>query len=167
MIVSNTTPISNFLHLNRIDILRQMFEKIHIPPAVKQEIEVGFSGNIQWQQCLTDEFFAIRKTKSPALIHQILGQLHRGEAEVLCICLENKAKLCLLDDRDARHFAKRNQIPITGTLGILVEAKKRGHIESVKPLMNELKSFHHFWISSAMYTEVLNLSGEISQLSET
>ena len=161
MIVSNTTPISNFLHLNRIDILRQMFGKIHIPPAVKQEIEVAFSDHIQWQQCLTDEFFVLRKTKSLVLIHQILAQLHRGEAEALCICLENKAKLCLLDDKDARRFAKQNQIPISGTLGVLAEAKRRGLIESVKPLMNELKSFHHFWISNAMYTEVLNLSGEI------
>ncbi|OQX00413.1 MAG: hypothetical protein BWK80_61850 [Desulfobacteraceae bacterium IS3] len=152
MIVSNTTPISHFLHLNRIDILRQMFGKIHIPLAVKQEIEAAFSDNSQWQQCLTDEFFVIGKVKNPILIHKILGQLHKGEAEALCICMENKVKLCLLDDRDARRFAKQNQIPITGTLGILVEARKKGFIESVKPLMNELRSSHHFWIASAIQT---------------
>jgi len=32
MIVSNTTPISNFLHLNRIEILQHLFRQIHIPP---------------------------------------------------------------------------------------------------------------------------------------
>jgi predicted nucleic acid-binding protein len=160
MIVSNTTPISNFLHLNRTDILRLMFEKIHIPAAVRYEIDASFSDNRQWQQCLKDEFFVILKVKSPAFFYQILGQLHKGEAEALCICMENKADLCLLDDKDARFFAKQHRIPITGTLGILVQAKKKGLIQSVKPLMDELKSHHHFWISGAMYREVLNLSGE-------
>ncbi|MCP4104620.1 MAG: hypothetical protein GY749_03635 [Desulfobacteraceae bacterium] len=54
MIVSNTTPISNFLHLDRIDILQHMFGQIHIPPAVKQEIEAAFSDNIKWHKCLDD-----------------------------------------------------------------------------------------------------------------
>lgn len=162
MIVSNTTPISNFLHLNQVDILRNMFEKIHIPAAVGHEIDAAFSDNRQWQQCLRDKFLVILKVKSPVLLYQILGQLHRGEAEALCICMENNAKLCLLDDKDARYFAKQHGIAITGTLGILAEAKKKGLIQSVKALMDELRSRHHFWISNAMYREVLRLSEEIN-----
>ena len=55
MIVSNTTPISNFLHLNRLDILKQLFEEIHIPVAVKQEIEVYFPNHKTWQQSLLED----------------------------------------------------------------------------------------------------------------
>ncbi|QTA81622.1 Uncharacterized protein dnl_39630 [Desulfonema limicola] len=65
MIVSNTTPISNFLHLNRIDILQHMFKQIHIPPAVKHEIEVSFSDHGKWRQCLKDEFFIIHDVNIP------------------------------------------------------------------------------------------------------
>lgn len=160
MIVSNTTPISNFLHLNQIEILQDLFKKLYIPPAVKQEIEAAFSAHSKWRQCLKDEFFIIRKVKEPLIIRQLLSQLHPGEAEALCICMENNAKLCLLDDKDARIAARLNKIPVTGTLGILIQAKKQGMIDSVEYFMKELKNRHHFWISNSMYKKVLELSGE-------
>jgi len=74
--------------------------------------------------------------------------------------MENKAKLCLLDDKDARLEAGLSKIPVTGTMGILIQAKKKGLIKSVRYFMDELKNQHHFWISNAMYKKVLELSGE-------
>ena len=52
--------------------------------------------------------------------------LHKGEAEAICLGLEKKAKLCLIDDKDGRIIAQSNNLPITGTLGILLKAKKTG-----------------------------------------
>ena len=63
MIVSNTTPISNFPHLNQVEILKEMFKKIHIPQAVKMEIDVFFNGNKSWQKCLQEDFIIIQKFK--------------------------------------------------------------------------------------------------------
>jgi len=83
-----------------------------------------------------------------------------GEADALCLCIENHAKLCLLDDRDARIIARLNKIPISGTLGVLMKAKKMGIIESVKELMDRLRTDHHYWIEDAMYDKVLSLSNE-------
>ena len=59
MIVSNTTPISNFLHLGQMEILKTIFKELHVPMAVHSEIEAYFSGDSQWQKCL-DEGFIIR-----------------------------------------------------------------------------------------------------------
>lgn len=160
MIVSNTTPISNFLHIGRIDVFHSMFDKIHIPPAVKQEIEAGFSDNMTWRKCLNDGFFMIQEVKNQWISDQLIEKLHAGEAEALCVCMENNSKLCLLDDKDAREIAVKNNIPVTGTLGILIQAKKRNQIESVKHYMDELKNHHHFWISNAIYLKILRLSGE-------
>ena len=83
-----------------------------------------------------------------------------GEAEALCLCIENDAKLCLIDDRDARIIARLNNIPVSGTLGVLMKAKKMGIIESVKKVMDRLRNDHHFWIDDAMYNKVLRLSNE-------
>jgi predicted nucleic acid-binding protein len=83
-----------------------------------------------------------------------------GEAEALCLCIENNAQLCLLDDGDARIIARLNKIPISGTLGVLMKAKKMGIIESVRELMDRLRTNHHYWIDDAMYNKVLKLSGE-------
>jgi predicted nucleic acid-binding protein len=86
--------------------------------------------------------------------------LHMGEAEALCLCIENNAKLCLLDDKDARIIARLNKIPISGTLGVLLKAKKMGIIDSIKKFMDRLRTDHHYWIDDAMYNKVLNLTGE-------
>ncbi|MCP4400372.1 MAG: DUF3368 domain-containing protein [bacterium] len=160
MIVSNTTPISNLLHLGRIDILQRMFDAVHLPSAVKQEINAAFSEHVTWQQCLHDGFFIIQKVKDRWLFEQLLEKLHIGEAEALCLCMEHSAKLCLLDDKDARNTARQNHISVTGTLGILIEAKKTKQIESVGYYMDELRTHHHFWINDVMYKKVLQLSGE-------
>ena len=160
MIVSNTTPISNFLHLGQLEILKKIFKELHVPMAVYSEIEAYFAGDNQWQKCLDEDFFIKAEIQTSAKIKELMTHLHIGEAEALCLCIENNAKLCLLDDRDARIIARLNNIPISGTLGVLMKAKKMGIIESVKEPMDQLRTDHHFWIDDAMYNKVLNLSGE-------
>ena len=160
MIVSNTTPISNFLHLGQMEILKTIFKELHVPMAVYSEIEAYFSGDNQWQKCLNEGFIIRAEVQTSAKIKELLTHLHMGEAEALCLCIENNAKLCLLDDRDARIIARLNKIPISGTLGVLLKAKKMGIIESVKELIDRLRTDHHYWIDDAMYNKVLNLSGE-------
>jgi predicted nucleic acid-binding protein len=40
MIISNSTPLINFSAIRRMEILRRLFGKIHIPPAVENELFV-------------------------------------------------------------------------------------------------------------------------------
>jgi len=72
----------------------------------------------------------------------------------------------LVDDRDARIISRLNNIPISGTLGVLMKAKKMGIIESVKEIMNRLRTDHQYWIDDAMSNKVLNLSGDYTFLFE-
>ena len=160
MTVSNTTPISNFLHLGQMEILKTIFKKLHIPMAVHSEIEAYFSGDDQWQRCLDEEFIIRTEVQTSPKIKELMIHLHMGEAEVLCLCIENNAQLCLVDDRDARIIARLNNIPVSGTLGVLLKAQKMGIIESVKKLMDLLRNDHHFWIDDAMYSKVSRLSNE-------
>jgi len=160
MIVSNTTPISNFLLLNRIDILKQLFKEIHISQTVKYEIEDFFSTHEDWQQSLHEGFIVVHQVQHHFMLKQFLNVLHPGEAETLCLCMEHNAQLCLVDDKNARAFAEFNNIKISGTLGILIAAKKKGVIEVVKPFMDMLRTKHRFWISDNMYEKVLQTSHE-------
>jgi predicted nucleic acid-binding protein len=160
MIVSNTTPISNFLHLGQMEILKTIFKELHVPMAVHFEIEAYFSGDYQWQRSLDEGFIIRTEIQTSPKIKELMIHLHMGEAEALCICIENNAKLCLLDDKDARIINRLNNIPISGTLGVLMKAKKMGIIESVKDLMDRLRTDHHYWIDNSMYNKVLSLSNE-------
>jgi len=85
--------------------------------------------------------------------------LDEGEAEAIVLALEVNADLVLLDDREARLQAKRLGIQVTGTLGILLRAKRLGLIESLKEELNKLKETG-FHISKNLEKEILRIAGE-------
>ncbi|MFV9689412.1 MAG: DUF3368 domain-containing protein [Desulfobacteria bacterium] len=160
MIVSNTTPISNLLHIDKISLLAELFGTVYIPEAVRNEVNVVFSSCEEWQKCVEEEQIIIGPISNTILAKQMVPFLHQGEAEAICLGLEKKAKLCLIDDKDARTIAELNGLRVTGTLGILLKAKKTGSISSVKPLIDRLRAEHHFWIRQDMYQKVLHIAKE-------
>ena len=85
--------------------------------------------------------------------------LDEGESEVIVLALEVKASLVLLDDREARLQAKRLGLRVTGTLGVLLRAKKLGLIKSLRDELNKLKETG-FRISKSLEEEILNAAGE-------
>jgi len=160
MIISNTTPISNLLHVDNISLLAKLFGTVYIPDAVANEVNVVFSSCAEWQKCVEREQIIIQSISNTIFVKQMVPFLHKGEAEAICLSLEKKAKLCLIDDKDARTIAQLNNLPVTGTLGILLKAKKTGLISSVKELIDRLRAEHHFWIREDMYQKVLYIAKE-------
>ncbi len=160
MIISNTTPISNLLHADNISLLVKLFGTVYIPDAVANEVNVIFSSCAEWQKCVEKEQIIIQSISNTIFVKQMVPFLHKGEAEAICLSLEKKAKLCLIDDKDARTIAQLNNLPVTGTLGILLKAKKTGLISSVKELIDRLRAEHHFWIREDMYQKVLHIAKE-------
>lgn len=160
MIVSNTTPISNLLHIDKISLLNKLFGAVYIPEAVANEVNVVFSSCVEWQKSFEGKQIIIQSVSSTIFVKQMMPFLHQGEAEAICLSLEKKAKLCLIDDKDGRAIAQLNNLPVTGTLGILLKAKKTGLISTVKQLIDKLRSEHHFWIREDMYQRVLYIAKE-------
>ena len=75
MIVSNTTPISNFLHLGQMEILKTIFKELHVPMAVHSEIEAYFSGDYQWQKCLDEDFIIRTEVQTSSKIKELMDRL--------------------------------------------------------------------------------------------
>jgi hypothetical protein len=71
------------------------------------------------------------------------GRLDPGEASAIARALEIEAGL-LLDDRAAVVYARALGLKVIGTLGLLVLAKRRGEIERVAPLIEELRRGGHY-----------------------
>jgi predicted nucleic acid-binding protein len=85
--------------------------------------------------------------------------LGRGETEVLALALEREKAIAVLDDRLARRLARTLGIALTGTLGVLLDGKKAGLIESVTPLIDKLEE-HGFRLATRTRRAVLDLAGE-------
>ena len=60
---------------------------------------------------------------------------------------------------EGRRVAERLGISITGTLGVLLLAKKEKLIEKIKPLLDEIVS-HGFRVADDLYKQVLINAGE-------
>lgn len=72
--------------------------------------------------------------------HVISPDLGRGETDVLRLALELRADdaVVILDDARAHAAARRLGLKLTGTLGVLLDAKRAGLIAAVGPQLDRL-----------------------------
>lgn len=87
------------------------------------------------------------------------AKLHDGGVEVMILAQEQEAGLVILDDNAAKRTAKYLGLTVTGTLGVLLKAKRRGIIGGVRPLMSEMRQ-NGFYISADVENMVLEQAGE-------
>ncbi len=71
--------------------------------------------------------------------HKLLYQLDYGKRNVILNALKLKADLVLIDDRIARNIAEYMGLHVKGTLGVLVDAKRKGLITSFKKMALEMR----------------------------
>lgn len=83
----------------------------------------------------------------------------KGEASAIALAVETADCLLIIDDLKARNLAKRIGLNLTGTLGIILKAKQKGIINSVKPILQKLKQTD-FRISKNLELDIINESGE-------
>lgn len=85
--------------------------------------------------------------------------LDLGESSSIALAIEIGNCILILDDIKARKIAQQLGIKISGTLGIILSAKKLGVISLVKPIIDKIKKTN-FYISENLEAEILYLSGE-------
>ena len=129
-VVSNTTPILSFIKLNRLDILKSLYKEIYIPKAVYKEIEEG--KNKYYADISNESWIKVFKVKNKNLLEQLQKELDKGEAEAIALSLEISADLLLIDEKLGRKIAEEKGIKITGTIGALIKAKKKGIIKALR-----------------------------------
>ncbi len=70
------------------------------------------------------------------------------------MALELTDCLLIIDDLKGRNLAEQLGVKITGTFGVIVEAKLSGHIKSVKPLLKKIKQTN-FRLSKELEERIL------------
>lgn len=116
-----------------------------------------FPGTIEVQ---TSEWIKVRPVNDLNLLAIIQANLDLGEAAAIVLALELNAELLIIDERPGRTIALQYRLPVTGILGVLLEAKGKGLIPAVKPLVDRLINEVEFRVSSQLYTTVLQCAGE-------
>jgi len=96
--------------------------------------------------------------ESPPEIPAALAQvnLDRGERDTLALALASHSTLVLIDDSVGRQVAREHGVAVRGSLGILVEAQRRGLIQpdQLRLCMEEIASRPDIWISRELVERI-------------
>lgn len=161
IVVSNTSPIINLAAIGQFDVLRALYGTLMIPDAVYDEIVVRGRGQPGADEVQQFSWFVRQSVNNRTLVAQLMGSgLDVGEAEAIVLALETNASLLLMDEKLGRAAAARAGARVIGLLGVLIEAKSRGLVPAIRPLLDALRAGPGFYIAPALYAQILQQAGE-------
>jgi predicted nucleic acid-binding protein len=127
LVVADTSPIFYLLSLDHIDLLPRLFGKVFIPDAVHDELCHPAAPTMvrEWVARLPD--WAV-VTSVEALDDDAFRPLGAGERAAITLALALHADLILIDERKGTNVALSKGFEVTGTLGVLGLAARRGFV---------------------------------------
>lgn len=152
IVVSDTSPITALLTIHKIDLLRQLYGEVKIPTAVANEL-LAYHTTVP-------SFIQTAPVGENPLLEQLKRQLDLGEAEAIVLAKELHADLLLIDEALGREAARHENLPVIGLIGVLLIAKKKGLIPSIRDLIEQLESDAGFYLSRQVKIKVLEAAGE-------
>jgi predicted nucleic acid-binding protein len=87
-------------------------------------------------------------------------ELDDGESEAIALALQLQVKSILMDEREGRSVATAMGLIPIGVIGVLVRAKQKGDVRSVKPILNKLRDDAGFFITDSLLHNILSEIGE-------
>ncbi len=165
VVVSDASPLICLAAIRQFNLLRILYGEVLIPTVVWQEIThvPSFSSVTTHQaaaEARTAGWLRVVTPNNRPLVTQLETVLDSGEAEAIGLAVECKPSLLLIDERDGRQVARTLNVSLTGTLGILLRAKKLEHTPAIKPLLTELIEQHHFRLHPNLVQRVLAEASE-------
>ena len=122
------------------------------------ELTVGRAAGVALPDPTALDWVVIQRPASEKAL-RLITDLGPGESEVLMLGLEIPDSVLVLDDGLARRVAESLGLRLTGTLGLLLDAKGAGLIPEVASLLDQLQALR-FRIAPHTRRAVLDLAGE-------
>jgi hypothetical protein len=158
-VVSNSSPIIYLAKIGKLSLLREYFNTIMVPESVFKECVAEGKDRKEVEAIKKAEWIRVAEVQDKKLVKLLQSSLDDGESEAIALSLESGADLILLDDSDAREKARIYGLTVTGTLGVLLRAKKDRKISSLKENIIKLRE-SGFWVSDFVEERLLEASGE-------
>ncbi|MGB7519837.1 MAG: DUF3368 domain-containing protein [Spirulinaceae cyanobacterium] len=157
--MSDTTPISELTKVGHLNLLHDLFGQVVITQEVYSELTTGnhpatrIVPQVNWLE--------IREVADSQQIRvlQLQSNLDLGEVSAIILAEELEADQLLIDERAARQVALARHLPVIGTVGILILAKQRGFLESVKTILDAMIG-NGTRIGKSLYEQAILLAQE-------
>ncbi len=134
--VINASPLIFLARSRHLDLLQAFASEIWIPESVADEIRQRGPHDATAQAFADTDWFIVKPVSAiPATITE--WRLGAGESAVLTLAAEHHLE-AIVDDLAGRKCAASLNIPVRGTLGIVLVAKQRGVIPEARPVIEDM-----------------------------
>ena len=149
IIISDTSCLILLQNIGELNLLYKLYGSITTTNDVAKEYGFPLPAWIEIQEPKDKNYQSI-----------IEASVDKGEASTIALGFEYDDCLLIIDDLKARKFAQQLGLKITGTIGLLVEAKQSGIINSVTEILVKIKQTD-FRISPKLELIILKQAGEL------
>ncbi len=156
--VVNASPLITLCKSGLEDLLPKLFREIVVPGAVWSEVLAGGAADLAAMKLETLQWLHRDDSTPIAPIIQA-WDLGAGESAVLSYALAQPQHVAIIDDAAARRCARSLNLPVAGTIGLIVLAKRRRLIPQVTAAFQTLRDAG-LWISEELIQKIKTQEGE-------
>jgi predicted nucleic acid-binding protein len=138
--VADSSPLIILARLDCLDLLNKLFSRVYISTEVHHEVVVSGAGLPGASEVEKAEWIEVKKLQNPAdlLAAQQKYALGLGEISTILLAKEIHATAALLDDYNARKFAKAEGLQVRGSVGLLETFYLNGHLPDLPAAFRQL-----------------------------
>jgi uncharacterized protein len=155
VVVADSSPLIYLSRVGALDLLPVLFDDVVVPRAVWDEVVLRRPSAPDVNSLLQARWIRVVDVDLPNVD---LG-LDSGETAAILLAQTIHADWLLIDERVGRRVAEARGIAVRGTLGVLVQARQRGALPALLPVLEALVA-EGFRIAPALIREALSRVGE-------
>lgn len=157
--VLDATVLSNFASTDALWVLPAVLPRPQTVPAVQTELEHGIAEGytfLKRADAALDEEIPVVDLPTP-VPEEIATALDPGEAEAIHVAQSGGGTL-VSDNRDARTLAETEELPVTGSLGVLVRGIKQDEldVETADSWLKHWQQEHEYYSPVESVSELLS-----------
>ena len=156
--VVNASPLIYLARADLLGLLQPAADQVYVTDVVAAEILAR--GDDDPTAAAIRKAPWLGEVAAPEIPAVILAwDLGPGESSVLAWALLNQGCRAIIDDLQGRRCAEALGIPLRGTLGLVLRAKRLGQVERARPIVDRLRGAG-MYLSNAVADLALSEVGE-------
>ena len=151
IVVADTSPINYLVQIGEPDLLHRLYREVIVPAAVVRELRAAKTPEVVRAWIEQAPFWV--RIADPVELLEGLSFLDAGEHQAISLAIRLQADLLLIDEQTGRREARRLNLGVTGTLGVLKASAEAGYLNLANAL--ERLSRTNFFISEQLKRAIL------------
>ena len=143
IVIADASCLIVLQNIQELPLLQKLFGEVFITQEVGEEFGVDLP-----------EWITVKEIQNKVQQSALSLILDKGEASSIALSLETENCLLIIDEKKGRRIAQELNLKIIGTLGVILQAKERGLINSIENLLAKLENAD-FRISQSLKAKIL------------